>query len=92
MTANVCAVLHIMTNMAIVLLAFAALELERQRIAALELVGAWRAHHIRTLREQHEWFREKWRTVHGLPPHWVMVSAVSGTASPETTAPPSVEP
>lgn len=31
-------------------------------------VAAWRAHHIKTLRLQSEWFAETWRAAHNTPP------------------------
>lgn len=55
----------------LILLAWAVVVLQRQRSEterAWREVASWRYHHIRMLRIQHEWFREKWKRVHGAPP------------------------
>ena len=48
----------------LVLLCWAILALQLKRIECIMAwheVGAWRAHHIATLRAQYAWFREQWR-------------------------------
>ena len=55
----------------LVLLGWAVVALQRERARtdrALHEVASWRFHHIKMMRLQHEWFREKWRRVHGKPP------------------------
>jgi len=55
----------------LVLLAWAVVALQRERARserAWHEVASWRFHHIKMLRLQADWFREKWRRVHGSPP------------------------
>ena len=53
------------------LCAVAVLVLDHARASVEEAwaeVGAWRAHHIKTLRLQSEWFAAAWKAAHNTPP------------------------